>query len=289
VAALLALPLLSWVLMANVAHDAAHFAFSSSPALNEALALVSCPLLYNTGFWYLQHDVSHHVHTNDAERDADLGHFAPLARLHAGDRWRPAHAAGVAWVASGFAFATIAECLVFPFVVHLRRRELGETGPVARRTRAASAAQVIVSLGVLALPFARFAAPKAALFALFPYVGVSLLFMSLTQLSHVQARLQERPPGDGHWALRQVAASLDYAQDSRLAAFLTGGLNMQGLHHCVPFMSCSRYHAFYPEYRRICAKHGVAIQEVATFGEAFASMWAHVADLTRPREGEKGD
>ena len=88
-------------------------------------------------------------------------------------------------------------------------------------------------------------------------------------------------------ARQQVATSLDYAQGSPLAAFLSGGLNMQGLHHCLPFMSCSRYHEFYPTYRAICRKHGVEIQEVATFGEAFRRMWAHVADLTKQRPGEE--
>jgi hypothetical protein len=63
----------------------------------------------------------------------------------------------------------------------------------------------------------------------------SLIFMSITQVSHLQEVAQNDSNAE-HWAKAQVAAALDYGHDSALTTFMTGGLNVQGLHHCLPFM-----------------------------------------------------
>ena len=80
-----------------------------------------------------------------------------------------------------------------------------------------------------------------AAWTLYPFLVASLIFMSVTQVSHLQARAQAPPRAGQHWAAQMVATSVDYGQDSHLATFLTGGLNMQGLHHCVPTLSSSRF------------------------------------------------
>ena len=278
--ALAGLPLLSWLLTANVAHEAAHFSFAERPWVNELLALCSAPLFFNTSFWYLQHDVSHHGHTNVVGKDIDLSHFAPLARLHADARWRPAYAWNVTVVAAGFAVSTLAECLIFPFQLAWKQRYIGDSRPFARYTRAASWAQVALSACVLLRPFLAWGVcAKAAAFALGPYLMSSIVFMSVTQVSHIQHAAQAPLPDGVHWARRQVASSVDYAQGSRWVTFLTGGLNCQGLHHCLPFMSSSRLVDFYPHYRRVCASHGVEILEARGFCDATARFWSHAGAL----------
>ena len=281
VPALLVLPLLQWLLSVNVAHDAGHFAFCASPRANELLALLSSPLLFHMSHWYLQHNVSHHGHTNQLGHDIDLSHFAPWARLTRAAPWRLLHAAQVAVVAAAFCTACIAETLVFPFLAPCKRRQLGEAAHVHARTRAAGALQYAASLAVLLLPFARLPLPAALAFALYPFVATSLLFMCVTQVSHVQAAAQAPQAPGTHWARAQVAASVDYAQGSRLVTFLTGGLNSQGLHHCLPFLSSSRFVDFYPQYRAICEKHGVAILETRGLGESLGMFWGHVGALAR--------
>lgn len=280
VLALLALPFLSWLLSVNVAHDAAHFAFSANPAANEILALLSAPLIYNTSHWYLQHDVSHHCHTNEHGKDIDLLHFSPLARLHQEARWRPQHVLQLIVVAASFLFATLAETFVFPFFAACKQRQLGEPRFVERRTRIASAMQMLASLAVLVAPFSFLHERGLALtFALVPFLLTSALFMSVTQVSHVQASTQALR-GAKHWTALQVESSLDYDQGSWLTTFLTGGLNCQGLHHCLPLLSSSRFVEFYPTYRRICERHGYRIREARSFWAALGSYWAHVHKLS---------
>jgi fatty acid desaturase len=289
--ALLALPFAQWLLSVNVAHDAGHFAFSAWPLANELLALLSAPLMYHTSHWYLQHNVSHHGHTNELGKDIDLSHFAPWARLTRAAPWRALHRAQVAVVAAAFCTACVAETLVFPWLAPCKRRQLGEAAHVHARTRAAGALQLLASAAVLLLPLATMPLRAGLLFALYPYAITSLLFMCITQISHLQAEAQaggggssssssNSAGGGGHWARAQVEASLDYAQDSRLVTYLTGGLNSQGLHHCLPFLSSSRFVEFYPVYRGICARHGVAIKETPGFGTSLAMFWGHIEALS---------
>ena len=281
VPALLLLPFSQWLLSVNVAHDAGHFAFSASPRANELLALLSSPLLYHTSHWYLQHNVSHHGHTNELGADIDLSHFAPWARLSRAAPWRALHAAQVAVVAAAFCTACVAETLVFPFLAPCKRRQLGEAAHVHARTRAAGALQLLASAAVLALPLLRQPLPAALCFALYPFVVTSLLFMCVTQVSHVQEAAQRPQPRGTHWARAQVASSLDYCQGSPLVTFLTGGLNSQGLHHALPFLSSSRFVDFYPTYRAICARHGVALLETRGLGDSLGLFWAHIAALAQ--------
>jgi len=288
-----ALPFLHWLLFVNSAHDGGHFALSSSPALNEAASWTAAPLFYNSAHWLHQHVASHHVHTNEAG-DYDLHHMAPHIRLHARDGWLPAHAHQAAFVALTTPLDTLVQSTVFPARLLLGWGFLGQPGggagaaaalaaaqPLLARTRGTLLLQLAASLAALAYPFLAWGATlRAAAWALYPWAVASLLFMAVTQVSHVQAAAQRHPvPAGGHWARRMVAASVDYAQGSRLAAFLTGGLNCQGLHHCVPILSSAHFPDFYPTYRAIAARHGVQIQEEPSFAHALAAYWRHVSSL----------
>ena len=64
-----------------------------------------------------------------------------------------------------------------------------------------------------------------------PYAGTSLLFILVTNVSHIQPEVQaaecvEEPD----FFKRQARTSVDYQYTSQLWGFLTGGLNNQSLH-----------------------------------------------------------
>jgi fatty acid desaturase len=299
--ALLALPLLSWLLTGNLAHDGGHFAVSATPLVNALAALLSAPLLYNTSVWYIQHNVLHHGHTNEVGADADLHHMAPFVRLHGADGWLPAHARQVPFVAAGAAAATLVQTLVFPLRLlaggglgqHVAAAAGGSAHIVAA-TRAGLWAQLAASAAVLVYPLWAWGATAGALaFALFPFAGAGLLFMLFTQVSHVQAEAQAGGGGEGgafaHWSHQMVATSVDYSQDSPLMAFLSGGLNMQGLHHCLPSVCSAHYVRLYPTYRALAAKHGLRLREAPGLAAACAGYWRHLGRLAAAGGGGGGE
>ena len=280
---LLLLPIFHWLLGVNVAHDAAHFAFSHSPLINEYLALLSAPLLYNTAHWYMQHNVSHHEETNEVGKDLDVSHFSPLGRLHAKAKWKWIFNFQTPLIIAGFFGSTFAETLIFPFFARFKRRQLGEASVIEKRTRISSWFQILLGVFFLASPFWNFGYWKALAFSCIPFALSSIIFMSVTQISHVQEILQrEKVPGL-HWSRQQVQSSMDYSQDSWVTIFLTGGLNCQGLHHCLPFLSSSRFLNFYPTYRRICNENSVEIVQSKGFLDSTFQFWKYVHSLSKEK------
>ena len=300
VPAAIALPFVAWLLAANASHDATHFALFRWSFANELAGLAAAPLIYNTGVWVHQHVIAHHVHTNVHGRDFDLHHQAPFTRLHDAEPWKPGHAGQAAFILVTAPLSCFVQCTVFPArlllgLPFMGQPEQGDGGgvrgaataaaPLALRLRAAMAVQLALTLVVAVYPALRwgFSAATSA-WALWPFVVSSTLFMAITQVSHVQDAAQRGPAEEPsvHWAERMVATSVDYSQDSHLVTFLTGGLNMQGLHHCAPTLPSSRFIEAYPIYRALAVKHGLQVHEAANFGQALGSYWKHIRNLAQP-------
>ena len=285
-ASVLALPFVNWLLTVNMAHDAGHFAFSRHALLNEAAALFSAPLFYNTAYWYLQHNVSHHMNTNHVENDIDLHHLEALVRSHALHRWFPVHRYQILSVSAlNSVLTTFSENVLFPlqllFSHAVNSRFFGIVQPTFEYTRVSMFVQLGLAGGVVVYPFFAFGlCLKAFFFALWPYMIGSLLFITVTQISHIQEETQ-RQAAWPHWSHQMVDTSLDYSQDSALVTLLTGGLNMQGLHHCVPGLSSSRFQQVYPIYRALCQKHGLVIHEAPSPWEAIRRYWVHMYRLSK--------
>jgi len=287
-AACILLPWVHWLLMVNMAHDGGHFAFSKNPTINNYAASVAAPLYYNSTYWYLQHDVSHHSYTNNVEHDIDLYHLAPIVRFHREQEWKGYHTFQIGTVAIiNFIWATFAETVFFPFMLlaedSTTKRFFGHSKSVLDYTRTTMFFQLGLCGLLVSYPFFIWGPWffKAWFFAIYPYAMASMIFMTITQISHIQAEAQAPRLDKGkHWSHYMVDSSVDYAQDSIFWTVFTGGLNMQSLHHCVPVLSSSRYREFYPKFRALCVKHGLVIHEVPNIWDAVISYWAHIWKLS---------
>ena len=280
------MPFISWLFVVNVAHDAGHFAFSNYAIVNEWAAFLSAPLFYNTPYWYLQHNISHHMNTNNVINDIDLHHTESLVRSHFKHPWLPAHKYQILTVASlNMLLTTFSENVLFPlqllFSEGINGRFFGIVNHVLDYNRLALFVQLGCSLGMLIYPFCVFGIGKALFFALFPYTVTSIMFITVTQISHIQNVTQRQTDGWAHWTHQMIDTSLDYEQGSALWTFLTGGLNCQGLHHCVPGLSSSRFVQFYPIYRALCQKYGLVIHEAPSFWVAVGRYWTHIYRLSK--------
>lgn len=142
----------------------------------------------------------------------------------------------------------------------------------------------LLSVSFILTPHARFgvASAKAWALSVIPYAITSLIFMTVTQVSHVQAACQ-LPESTQHddFFKRQASTSLDYAVDSQIWRFLTGGLNVQSIHHVLPCIAACHYTDLYPEYFAICVKHGCAPTRKPNIIAALTSHLIHVYEVGR--------
>ena len=88
----------------------------------------------------------------------------------------------------------------------------------------------------------------------------------------------EAEPTDDFF-MRQATTSLDYAVHSELWRFLTGGLNVQAIHHVLPVVNSCHYTKLYPKFFAICEKHGCAPAVAPGILAASYRHLKHVYDL----------
>jgi fatty acid desaturase len=304
--ALLVLPWLAWLIMANLAHDGSHFAVSRHSWVNQLCLYGASPLYYTDATSYMQHILSHHLETNNFEGDVDLHH-------HGAARWHPEKATcdgqqgrrNLLWHATAFMGSTVILAIVQPltkFVVpgvfcfcKASVPRLWGSSEVFERvlsSRLSAGFATAHRVGVNALLWAWAAAvpvlslwshgatPKAALFMLYPFVVSSMLFMVVTQCSHIQRETQTREAlQERDFFKQQAMTSLDYSCGSFLWGFWTGGLNTQSLHHVAPSVHSSHYPDIYPKFHRLCIKHGCAPPLASHIGLALAKHLRYVFEL----------
>jgi fatty acid desaturase len=94
-------------------------------------------------------------------------------------------------------------------------------------------------------------------------------------------RAVSKPPAvfEEEWAKTQVLTTLDYGHGSVTAAYLSGALNYQSVHHLFPTVSQYHYPAITPLVMETARKHGVKFNVVPTFMDAFKAHVQHLRHL----------
>lgn len=322
VAAACALPLAQWLLAALTCHEATHSNLSTRPWLNYALQFTAHPLMFNVFCWIPEHLTSHHQFTNDERLDVDVHLFAPvrLSRpvgAEDGARAGAQPTAAKAEDASAFlgtrgygqfvlkgCLSTLGTSLLQPLraLCGWQTPNFGEniTPVPSSVSQAQLALSVAPSLVALLYPLVAFgaSAPARALFlSAWPFVGMSIIWTVMTQVSHIQSECQVPPcaepgaPGAADpsaqplsascWWARQAETALDYSVGSRVWTALSAGLNSQSLHHTLPMVCSCHYPRIYARYAELCARHGVRLSVVQDLGEAMRGLSAFVREMNR--------
>jgi linoleoyl-CoA desaturase len=139
----------------------------------------------------------------------------------------------------------------------------------------------------LALPLALQPASRVlAGFVLF-HLAMSLVLTIVFQLAHLNEAVAFQAPDNAaamiadDWAAHQLRTTADFATDSRLVNWFTGGLNFQIEHHLFPYISHIHYPAIKADIRAAAAEFGVPYIAYPTLGAAIASHLRLVSSLAR--------
>lgn len=286
--ALWTLPALNWLATCSVAHDASHFAVSSIPWVNRIASYAGFPLFFGPTSWNIQHVVQHHVYTN-TENDVDLYHFLPVVRTS-----RLTKFIGMFRYQAHVIFLVIPTAVAhLLFVVPLdllagtidavtgtqRYQQCQNLGDFVVRKRFDLTLDLFIPLlwAVLNLYAHGFLLGFGRLMA--SWTCASYLFIVFTQGAHMHASCHD--VGDEtSWAKRQVMTAVSFKAESYLWLFLSGGLNMQGLHHLLPGIGSYHLIDMWPEFRKVCRKHGVDLKESPNVREFFGGFLNWIGDLS---------
>jgi len=290
-AALALLPLVAQLLTYNVVHEGSHFSISSRPWVNSLASCVGMLMSLAPSTWHLQHVVQHHVYTND-EDDIDLYHFLPVCRTSRFTGF--AKAFKLQWLTLYVVLPTTAGHLLVVVPTDILTGLVDAVTGKRRYSQVHNledfAARYKGSILLELLSFLAFLVTAVSLQGLFRtalLLGMnSYLFIIVTQGAHLRGDCMVSKEGMGlSWAKRQAATSFNFRPDSRLWTFLTGGLNMQSLHHVSPSIHSSHFVALYPEFKKLCAQHGVELKESRNIVDFFRGFVHWIGELAREDDG----
>lgn len=260
---------LSWYLTGNVMHDASHSALVTKPWLNKVLCHAAFPYGVNTKGWHIQHVMSHHVYTNE-EDDVDLHHFEPVMVFNEGrGKIHPIlHGLRLLYL---FSSAVPHLAVVVPYGLLGGQVDPANGHKMYDRIKALQAHRAVIKWEMLAellaliMWYAFCGYKQGFIKALWTQMSIyavsSYLFSFFTLVTHLQEECftSEKDRSKMSFAKRQVATCMDFAPSSLFWGLISGGLNTQALHHCVPSVSAMHLHKLYPTFKKVCKKHGVPL------------------------------
>ncbi len=230
----------------NIGHDAAHGAVTDDKRIDSAIQrLVFVPIGIDGYLWQMRHLGSHHVfpNVNGCDIDIDENPFLRLSPNHKLKTWQRAQHL----FAVPVYMLTLLHSTFWGDFVYLRKRSLANMHNITHSRRdtvlffTAKLAYLAINIAVpvLVLPFAWW---QVLLGYLVVTAVMSLLFVFLLVGTHFSdAATFPVPDSDGaiatSWAEHAVATSVDWAPESRIATFISGGANAHAAHHLFPRLS----------------------------------------------------
>ena len=256
----------------NIEHDGGHNAYSSRRWLNRASAMTLDMIGGSSYLWRWKHAVFHHSYVNIKGYDSDID-LGVLFRLSPHHR-RYAHQRMQHW----YAFPLYGVMAIkWHFYDDFRDLVSGRVGEL-RYPRPRGWDLIALVGGKLAFFALAFVIPLQfhpfwavvsvyALTAAVAGVTLSIVF----QLAHCVAAADfiepaaDRAEIDNAWAIHQAESTVNFARESRLAAWYLGGLNFQIEHHLLPAICHVHYPALAPLVKQVCEEFGVRYAEYPSF------------------------
>ncbi len=269
----------------NMMHDGSHGSFSNNKTINKMAALSLNFLGCSSFFWNVKHVVVHHTFTNIDGHDDDIGN-EPMMRMCETQKHYGFHRLQQYYFVIVYGLLYLAWVFVLDFVKYFSRK-VGIKDNISINTSthvgfwATKIFYIIlfVVIPVWQLGFVPFIAGYSV-YMFVTGVTISLIF----QLAHCVENMQFNHPMEddkiaSDWATHQVATTSNFATNSRIVSFFTGGLNFQIEHHLFPKIS----HVHYPEVskivRAVCLKYGINYFEQKTLMHAIVSHVKFLRDM----------
>lgn len=273
----------------NIQHDGGHGAYSRFPFVNGLMAF-SLDILGGSSFiWKRTHNIVHHSYTNVTGVDGDIdlgfmGRLSPHQRHFAFHRLQHLYL----WFLYGF--------ITFKWQFHddmsaLFRGRVGET----RVPRPRGLQLTLLMLGKILFLSLAFVIPlmlhqwyHVALWFFVASFVQGVMLSVVFQLAHVVEEADFPMPDtdagriENEWAIHQVETTVDFAQDSFLVNWYTGGLNFQIEHHLFPQICHIHYPALAKIVRETSQEFGVQYNSHPSMLQAIKSHYRWLREMGRP-------
>lgn len=289
------MPLTGWM------HDASHTSIGRSERWWWYVGRLSLDYVSGSSLlsWRHQHVIGHHVYTNVMGADPDLptSLTADPRRLVPEQAWKKLYRWQHLYLPPLYGILGLKSRMQDFTEVYSRL----ENGPIRVNPIATQDYLRLISSKAmwafyrLVVPFAFFSALSSREMAMLFFcteftTGYWLAFNF--QVSHVSSEAdflfsdtKKRDDGkcpaviDDEWAHTQVKTTIDYSHGNPLAAYFSGALNYQTIHHLFPTVSQYHYPALTPIVMKVAEKHDLKFVVFDSFLDAFSAHISHLRNL----------
>ncbi|HEX6928258.1 MAG TPA: acyl-CoA desaturase, partial [Gammaproteobacteria bacterium] len=262
----------------NIEHDGGHNAYSSRRWVNRLSAFTLDMIGGSSYLWRWKHAVFHHTYVNikGFDADIDLGTIARLSPHH----HRFAHQRFQHWYAWPL-YGVMA--MKWHFYDDFRDLVIGRMGalpfarPRGRDLFVLLAGKLVFFTLAFGIPLLVHSFAAVAVFYALTAAVTGVTLSVVFQLAHCveDAAFVEPEAGSDEianaWAIHQAESTVNFARDSRLAAWYLGGLNFQIEHHLLPGICHVNYPALAPLVKQVCTEYGVRYTEYPSFARGVSA------------------
>ena len=272
----------------NIQHDGGHSAYSDKPWLNR-LAAASLDVLGASSYvWRQQHTVVHHSFANIDGHDSDIdlggiGRLAPTQKRYWFHRFQHFYL----WPLYGFVAPKWQ--FIDDFRDLIKGRICGYRFPRPRGKELALliGGKLTFISWALVLPMCLHGFWVGLGFYFFVSMLQGAIMATVIQLAHAVEEAEFPVPNhdnrlENSWAVHQVQTTVDYARNSRLVSWFTGGLNFQIEHHLFARICHIHYPAISKIVEATCHEYGLPYYEHPTFWAGMKSHYRWLRAMGQP-------
>ena len=264
----------------SVMHDALHGSYSSRPAVNRWVGLITYFVGANPFVWKIQHNVFHHTYTNIHGLDEDIK-TKVVIRLsqHATLRWIHRYQ----YIYSFFLYGLNTLFFIVSDLVKLLNYH--RMGMIERQKSTLRRELMILITTKVLYVFFLMVLPVLVTSLLWWQVLIGVLAAHLMsgyiltlvfQMAHVvegvdQPVLNDEGNIENAWAIHQLHTTANFARNNRFLNWYIGGLNYQIEHHLFPNICHVHYRKLATIVEQTAAEFQLRYLEKPTFTQALHS------------------
>ena len=258
-------------LVAFNSHDISHFACTHKPWVWKLMSNIYCSVHgISAHVWYYQHMVGHHVHPNHDRLDPDVAaEKVDIWRVKPFQIQAPHYAYQYIYLPLLLNLISI-KMKILDFRDFVARTDMIVNTPTFTQVITFLATKAIHFTYRIVLPSFYISWPSLLLLNVLSELVMGFWMGFVTQVNHLNTHAlypnPETSSFDMSWSEMQVMTTADYATESTLWNFLTGGLNSQVIHHLFPSILSVYYKELNPILVKTCVEFGVKYNH-------FSSMW----------------
>lgn len=263
----------------NIQHDGSHQAYSNRAWINKLMAMTMDLMGASSYAWDRKHNTIHHTYTNITGHDDDI-ELGILGRLSPHQKRMKFHRLQHLYLWVLYGFMSIKWQIVDDFRDVIR-------GKISthRMPRPKGWDLVVFLAGKLTFFTLAFVIPIAmcgvwpvlacyVVAAFVQGVTLSVVFQLAHCVDNADFPMPEPETGrmENTWAVHQIETTVDFARNSRIVSWFTGGLNFQVEHHLFPRICHINYPALSKVVEETCREYGVKYAAHKSF---FAGVMSH--------------